>query len=101
MRQIIDAAEIDAISRNKAFCFQVIVEEKTYRLCAADEEDLAKWLGALKSVLARRREGERERREASNAGGAAGVAKGKEKGIGSGQGQGQGIVEKTEGLSLR
>ena len=54
MSSIINAADIDPVSKNKTFCFQIIVEDKTYRLCAADEDDLAKWLGALKSVLAKR-----------------------------------------------
>lgn len=54
MSSVINAAEIDPISRTKKFCFQVIVEEKTFRLAAEDEETLDKWVGALKSVLARR-----------------------------------------------
>lgn len=56
MSSIINAAEIDPISRSKQFCLQVIAEEKTYRLCAPDEDALARWLGALKSVFARRAE---------------------------------------------
>jgi hypothetical protein len=84
MHQIIDAAEIDPVNKNKEFCFQVIVEEKTYRLCAADEEDLAKWLGSLKSVLAKRSENDRER----------------EKGL-SVKEKGKGIVERVEGMTLR
>lgn len=51
MSQVIDAAEIDPMSRSKTFCLQIIAEEKTYRLCAPDEESLARWLGALKSVI--------------------------------------------------
>ncbi|RMD44966.1 hypothetical protein DV735_g167, partial [Chaetothyriales sp. CBS 134920] len=54
MSTIIDAAEIDAQSRHKQFCFQIIAEDKTYRLCAPNEDDLAKWLGSLKSVLSKR-----------------------------------------------
>ncbi|EQL34558.1 hypothetical protein, variant [Blastomyces dermatitidis ATCC 26199] len=54
MLQVINAAEIDPISRSKKFCLQVIAEDKTYRFCAPDEEALAKWLGALKSLLVRR-----------------------------------------------
>ncbi|RMZ91912.1 hypothetical protein DV736_g856, partial [Chaetothyriales sp. CBS 134916] len=54
MSTIIDAAEIDALSRHKQFCFQIIAEDKTYRLCAPSEEALAKWLGSLKSVLSKR-----------------------------------------------
>lgn len=52
---IINAVEIDPISRSKRFCFQIISEERNYRFCAPDEDSLARWLGALKSLLARRK----------------------------------------------
>ncbi|RAH40393.1 PH domain-containing protein [Aspergillus brunneoviolaceus CBS 621.78] len=55
MSQVIDAAEIDPMSRSKNFCLQIIAEEKSYRLCTADEESLAKWLGSLKSILVARK----------------------------------------------
>ncbi|OQE27791.1 hypothetical protein PENSTE_c004G08550 [Penicillium steckii] len=55
MSQVIDAAEIDPMSRSKKFCLQLIAEEKTYRLCAPDEESLARWLGALKSIFVARK----------------------------------------------
>ncbi|KAJ5433081.1 uncharacterized protein N7458_012237 [Penicillium daleae] len=55
MSQVIDAAEIDPMSRSKTFCMQIIAEEKTYRLCAPDEESLARWLGSLKSILVARK----------------------------------------------
>lgn len=55
MPSVIDAAEIDPVSRSKQFCLQLILEDKTYKCCAPDEEALAKWLGSLKSVLAKRR----------------------------------------------
>ncbi|KAJ5227033.1 uncharacterized protein N7469_007039 [Penicillium citrinum] len=55
MSQVIDAAEIDPMSRSKKFCLQLIAEEKTYRLCAPDEESLARWLGALKSIFIARK----------------------------------------------
>jgi hypothetical protein len=54
MSSVIDAAEIDPVSRSKQFCLQLISEDKTYKCCAPDEESLAKWLGSLKSVLAKR-----------------------------------------------
>ncbi|KAK2766989.1 hypothetical protein FQN54_006306 [Arachnomyces sp. PD_36] len=60
MAQIINAAEIDPMSRSKTSCLQIIVEEKTYRFCAPDEESLAKWLGSLKSILIRRDEATRK-----------------------------------------
>ena len=58
---IINAADIDPISKSKKYCFQVILEDKTYRFSASDEETLAKWLGAIKSVLAKRQDKENMR----------------------------------------
>ena len=57
---IIDTVEIDPISKSKKFCMQIIAEEKSYRFCAPSEDALAKWLGALKSQLARRKERENQ-----------------------------------------
>jgi hypothetical protein len=34
---------------------QIITEERNWRFCAQDEDDLARWLGTLKSLLAKRR----------------------------------------------
>ncbi|KAJ9501293.1 hypothetical protein LTR99_004656 [Exophiala xenobiotica] len=79
MSSIINAAEIDPISKSKTFCFQVISDDKTYRFCANDEGDLEWWLGALKSVLSKRHEAEKA------------LAKGK----------GKAITEGTAALSLR
>ncbi|KAF4975450.1 hypothetical protein F66182_17559, partial [Fusarium sp. NRRL 66182] len=56
MSQVINAAEIDPISRSKNFCLQIITEDRPiYRFCAPDEESLAKWLGALKSIVVGRK----------------------------------------------
>jgi hypothetical protein len=54
---IVNAVEIDSPSRNKKrqFCMQIITEERNWRFCAQDEDDLAAWLGTLKSLLAKRR----------------------------------------------
>jgi len=52
---IIDAVEIDPISRSKKYCMQVLSEERNYRFCALDEDCLNRWLGAFKSVMSRRR----------------------------------------------
>jgi hypothetical protein len=60
MSQVIDAAEVDPMSRSKRFCLQIIAEEKSYRLCTTDEESLAKWLGSLKSILVARKKMETE-----------------------------------------
>lgn len=52
---IIDVVEIDPISKSKTSCMQIISEERNYRFCALDEESLAKWLGAFKSLLSKRK----------------------------------------------
>ncbi|KAL9129944.1 MAG: hypothetical protein Q9217_001746 [Psora testacea] len=58
LSNIINAVEIDPISKSKKHCMQIIVEDKSYRFCAPSEDALAEWLGALKSQLARRKEKE-------------------------------------------
>ena len=63
---IIDAVEIDPISKSKRFCMQVITEERNYRFCAVDEESLARCLGGLKSLLSKRR-ARRKEKEGTNA----------------------------------
>ncbi|OCT44911.1 PH domain protein [Cladophialophora carrionii] len=92
MHTIVNAAEIDPISRSKSFCFQIITDDKTYRFCAPDEEELDRWLGAIKSVLARRNEAEK-----------AAVAKAMEKELQKekGKGKDKGIVEASANLTLR
>ncbi len=55
MENIIDAVEIDPISKSKRHCMQLILENKTYKLAAKDEEVLTKWLGAFKSTIAKSR----------------------------------------------
>lgn len=52
---IIDAVEIDSLSKTKTSCMQVLSDERNYRFCALDEESLAKWLGAFKSLLSKRK----------------------------------------------
>lgn len=56
LSNIINAVEIDPLSRSKSHCMQIIAEDKTFRCCCPTEDALTKWLGALKSQLARRRE---------------------------------------------
>ncbi|KAF1357470.1 PH domain-like protein [Lizonia empirigonia] len=58
---VIDAVDIDSVSRSKQYCMQVLTDEKNFRFCAKSENELAKWLGAFKSLLVRRREGEAKR----------------------------------------
>lgn len=69
---IIDAVDIDPASRSKEHCMQVISEEKNFRFSAPDENTLAKWLGAFKSLLVKRKEAEHQRllQKAADAGNA-------------------------------
>ena len=55
---IIDAVDIDSVSRSKQYCMQVISEDKNFRFCAPDENSLAMWLGAFKSLLVKRKGGQ-------------------------------------------
>ncbi|KAL9618429.1 MAG: hypothetical protein Q9160_006870 [Pyrenula sp. 1 TL-2023] len=59
MSSVINAVDLDPLSRTKQFCWQIITEEKTYRFACEDEESLAKWVGAVKSIVARRMEAAR------------------------------------------
>ena len=54
LSSIIDVVDIDSISKSKQFCMQVIGEEKSFKFCAVNENALAKWLGAFKSLLAKK-----------------------------------------------
>jgi len=58
---VINVVEIDPLSKTKTHCLQIITEEKTYKFCAHNEEDLDKSLGACKSLLAKRKEVEGKR----------------------------------------
>lgn len=58
---IIDAVDIDPVSKSKQHCMQVLSEEKNFRFCATNEDSLAKWLGAFKSLLIKRKEAEHKR----------------------------------------
>jgi hypothetical protein len=53
---IVNVVDIDPLSKSKTHCFQIITEEKGYKLCARDEERLVQCLGAFKSLLSKRRE---------------------------------------------
>jgi hypothetical protein len=63
---IIGAVEIEPASKSKKYCMQIISEEKNFRFCAANEDSLAKWLGAFKSLLVKRKEAELQRSLVSN-----------------------------------
>lgn len=58
---IINAVEIDPISHSKRCCMQLITEDKNYRFCAPDEDNLARWLGSFKSLLVKRKESQARR----------------------------------------
>ena len=63
---MIDAVEVDPVSKSKRYCMQIITEEKGYKFCAEDEDKLAEWLGALKMVMSRRKEKEKEKEKATS-----------------------------------
>lgn len=63
INSVIEAAEID--QKNKQNCFQIIGEEKTWKLQTETEDELESWLGGLKSVLVKQ-EAERERERGSS-----------------------------------
>ncbi|KOS19096.1 putative PH domain-containing protein [Escovopsis weberi] len=52
---VVDVVDIDPLSKSKTHCLQIITEEKSYRFCAHDEESLVLFIGAFKSLLAKRR----------------------------------------------
>lgn len=58
---ILDAVDLDPLSRSKRFCMQVIAEDKSYRFCAPSDEAVSKWLGSFKSLLVKRKEAEMQR----------------------------------------
>jgi hypothetical protein len=53
---IVDVGDIDNLSKSKRHCFQVITEERQFKFCAPGEEEVAKWVGGFKALLAKRRE---------------------------------------------
>jgi hypothetical protein len=52
---VINAVEIDPVSKSKTLCWMCITEEKGYRFCMKGEEELDRVLGAWKSLLSRRK----------------------------------------------
>ena len=55
LNMVIDAVEIDPISKSKRYCMQIISEERNYRFCCQDEETLTRCLGSLKSLLSKQK----------------------------------------------
>ncbi|KND92596.1 putative PH domain-containing protein PB16A4.02c [Tolypocladium ophioglossoides CBS 100239] len=52
---VVNVVDIDPLSKSKENCLQIITEEKSYRFCTHDEESLVQFIGAFKSLLAKRR----------------------------------------------
>ncbi|ATY62040.1 PH domain containing protein [Cordyceps militaris CM01] len=52
---VVDVVDIDPLNKSKENCLQVITEEKSFKFCAHDEESLVQFIGALKSLIAKRR----------------------------------------------
>lgn len=51
VHSILDVIELDALSKSKLFCFQVITADKRLRFCAPSEDELVRWLAAFRQVL--------------------------------------------------
>jgi hypothetical protein len=52
---VVDVVDIDPLSKSKESCLQIITEEKSFKFCAHDEESLVQFIGAFKSLLAKRK----------------------------------------------
>ncbi|ORY69918.1 PH domain-containing protein [Pseudomassariella vexata] len=53
---IVNVVDIDPVSKTKLHCMQIITDERSYRFCAHDEENLLQCLGAFKSLLSKRKD---------------------------------------------
>ncbi|KAG2219958.1 hypothetical protein INT45_002172 [Circinella minor] len=53
LTHIIDSLEIEPISKNKKYCFKIVIPKRSYILCASSEMELESWLNAL-SIAVRR-----------------------------------------------
>jgi hypothetical protein len=49
--RVLDAIEIDPLSKSKIYCLQVVTPEKRIRFCAGSEEELTSWLATFKSII--------------------------------------------------
>lgn len=52
---VVDVVDIDPVNKSKENCLQIITEEKSFKFCAHDEESLVQFIGALKSLIAKRK----------------------------------------------
>ncbi|KAG6212795.1 hypothetical protein E4U35_000016 [Claviceps purpurea] len=55
LSDVVDVVDTDPVSKSKENCLQIITEEKSFRFCTHDEESLVQFIGAFKSLLAKRR----------------------------------------------
>ncbi|KAK9450535.1 uncharacterized protein V1518DRAFT_437350 [Limtongia smithiae] len=51
LNKIIDVMEVDPLAKNRKYCMQIILPEKRIRLCADTEDNLTRWLVAIKSAV--------------------------------------------------
>lgn len=51
IEDLIDVVELDAISKSKQFCMQLITPEKRIKFCAPSEDELIRWLAAIKAII--------------------------------------------------
>ncbi|OAR01811.1 hypothetical protein LLEC1_00673 [Akanthomyces lecanii] len=52
---VVDVVDIDPVNKSKENCLQIITEEKGFKFCAHDEESLVQFIGAFKSLIAKRK----------------------------------------------
>ncbi|KAJ3494742.1 hypothetical protein NLG97_g3888 [Lecanicillium saksenae] len=52
---VVDVVDIDPVNKSKENCLQIITEEKSFKFCAHDEESLVQFIGAVKSLIAKRK----------------------------------------------
>lgn len=52
---VVDVVDIDPVNKSKENCLQIITEEKSFKFCARDEEALVQFIGAVKSLIAKRK----------------------------------------------
>ncbi|KNC97321.1 uncharacterized protein SPPG_07250 [Spizellomyces punctatus DAOM BR117] len=50
LRSVLDVLEIDPQGKNHLFCFKVVLPKRQMVLCAGSEEDMKRWIEALRSV---------------------------------------------------
>ncbi|CDK29994.1 unnamed protein product [Kuraishia capsulata CBS 1993] len=54
VNDILDICELDPLSRTRLWCLLIITKKKRIRFCADNEEELLKWIVAIKMVINKR-----------------------------------------------